>query len=128
MKPRVLVVEDEAIAALAIRMMLESMGCSVSGIADNGEQAIGLVSASCPDLVLMDIRLKGGMSGIDCARQIQARWRIPVIFTTAYSADEIRRTCDMDDASLFLTKPIQEQELARAVASLCSRFTPGAPG
>jgi len=125
MKPRVLVVEDEAIAAMAVSMMLDTMGCSVSGVASSGQEAIDRVSESCPDLVLMDIRLRGEMSGIDCAKLIQSQWHIPVIFTTAYSAEEIRKTCALDAGCLFITKPIQEEELASAVASIRSRHRPG---
>jgi CheY-like chemotaxis protein len=125
MTPRVLVVEDEAIAAMAIRLMLESRGCTVLGVAASGQEAIDLAEALRPDLVLMDIRLRDGMSGIDSARSIQARRRIPVIFTTAYSAEEVRASCNVDDSIQFVSKPIQEEELAQAIATACREPPPG---
>jgi CheY-like chemotaxis protein len=122
---RVLVVEDEAIAAMAIRMMLESMGCTVLAAAASGREAVDLALELQPDLVLMDIRLKGGMTGIESAQVIREHLQIPIIFTTAYSTEEIRATCAVDDSFLFVTKPIQESELARAVSSVCRRDRPG---
>ena len=112
MTARVLIAEDEAIAAMAISLMLESRGSTVLGVASTGQEAIDLASELHPDLVLMDIRLKGGMS---------ARLHIPIIFTTAYSADEIRATCVVDEGFLFVTKPIHEGELARAIATAINR-------
>jgi CheY-like chemotaxis protein len=121
MTTRVLVVEDEAIAATAIRLMLESLDCRVIGVADSGVGAVDLASASRPDVVLMDIRLKGEMSGIDAAKTIRARLDIPVVFTTAYAAEEMRENCDGDDSFVVVTKPIQEDQLARAITRVCER-------
>ena len=113
---RVLVVEDEAIAAMAMRLMLESLDCSVVGVASSGQAAVDLAGQHRPDVVLMDIRLKGEMSGVASARLIKGRLHIPVVFTTAYSAEEIRSTCKVDDSFLFVSKPIREEELARAIS------------
>ena len=60
------------------------------------------------------------MSGMDSAKAIHARLQIPIIFTTAYSAEGIRETCDVGDSFLFVTKPIQEAELAWAISNVCS--------
>jgi CheY-like chemotaxis protein len=125
--PRVLVVEDEAIAAMALTLMLETLDCTVVGVAASGRDAIDLAMEYHPDLVLMDIRLKGKMSGIDSANAIQDRLPVPIIFTTAYSAEEVRETCDIDDSSLFVTKPIREEELAKAISIACSRDKPAVP-
>ncbi len=124
---RVLVVEDEAIAAMAMRLMLESLDCSVVGVASSGQEAVDLAGQYRPDVVLMDIRLKGEMSGIDSARLIRGRLQIPVVFTTAYSAEEIRNTCKVDDSFLFVTKPIREDELARAISTARGEHRISAP-
>lgn len=116
-KARVLIAEDEAIAAMALRIMLESRGCTVVGVAARGQEAIDLACTSNPDLVLMDIRLKGGMSGFEAARAIQACRDIPVIFTTAYSVDELHANLDSEGRHLYLTKPVNEDQLARAIAA-----------
>ena len=72
---RVLVVEDEALIALSLTDMLESMGLTVCGTADNARSAVDLADRDAPDLVLMDIRLRGKGDGIDAARQIRAAAR-----------------------------------------------------
>lgn len=114
-------VEDETIAAMAISLMLESIGFTVVGVAVSGREAMDLAAEYLPDVILMDVRLKGEMSGIDSAKAIQSRLRIPVIFTTAYSAEELCETCDVDDGFLFVTKPIREDELAQAVSAACGQ-------
>jgi CheY-like chemotaxis protein len=106
MKPRVLVVEDEAISAMGIRLMLESNGALVLGVADSGQCAIDPALDLLPDLVLMDIRLKGEMNGIDSAKTIKACLHIPIILVTAYTDDEIRETYGISDDFLFINKPI----------------------
>jgi DNA-binding response OmpR family regulator len=75
MRPRgrVLVVEDEALIALSLADMLESMGFTVCGTADNVRSAVDMADRDAPDLVLMDIRLRGKGDGIDAARQICER-------------------------------------------------------
>jgi CheY-like chemotaxis protein len=120
-KARVLVVEDEAIAAMALRLMLETRDCSVVGVVGRGQEAIDLACAEHPDVVLMDIRLKGAMTGVEAARAIQARLAIPVIFTTAYSADELRTHCAVEGHHLYLSKPISEEQLANALATVLGR-------
>jgi len=86
--PKIVVVEDEAVVALDIKSKLEAAGYIVAGIAASGEEAVELVGQVNPDLVLMDIRLRGKVDGIDAARQIRARHDLPVVYLTAY-ADEM---------------------------------------
>lgn len=120
-----MVVEDEAIAAMAVSHMLESAGCTVLGVAVSGQEAVELTLKCHPDVVLMDIRLKGEMSGIDSAKAIRQRLQVPIVFTTAYSVEEIRESCDIDDSFLFVTKPIREDDLSQAIATACSQGKPG---
>jgi hypothetical protein len=122
MTPQVLVVEDEAISAMAVTYMLESAGCAVVGVAVSGREAIELALETRPDVVLMDIRLKGEMSGVDSAQVIQDRLQTPIVFTTAYSVEEIRETCGIDPGCLFVTKPIREDELAQAITTACNQI------
>jgi CheY-like chemotaxis protein len=97
--------------------MLENSGFAVIGVAASGEDAIEFARERLPDLVLMDVRLRGSMSGIEAARIIQSRQPVPVIFTTAYSVDEVDEFRDRGESVLFLTKPIREGELVRTVSS-----------
>jgi CheY-like chemotaxis protein len=126
--PQVLVVEDEAIAALALGQMLESLGCAVVGVAANGQDAIRIAMEAHPDVVLMDVRLKGEMSGIDSARAIHGRLQVPIIFTTAYSVEELRETCNIEHRFSFITKPIREADLAQAISAACGQACAAAHG
>ena len=76
----ILVVEDESIVAIDIQNILENLGYKVPAIADTGNEAIQKADESKPCLVLMDIRLKGEIDGIEAAEQILSRFDIPVIF------------------------------------------------
>ena len=86
-KTNILIVEDEAIVAKDIQQSLKKAGYNVVGVASTGEKAIELANEKKPDLVLMDIMLKGPMSGIEAAEEIRLALNIPVVFLTAY-ADE----------------------------------------
>src|SRR5688500_10756220 len=84
---KILVVEDEMIIAAKISMHLTNLGYEVTGILPRGEEALVSVEENRPDIVLMDIRLKGDLNGIDTAIRMQKNADIPVIFLTA-NADE----------------------------------------
>jgi len=116
---RALLVEDEAIVAMAVGYLLESLGVTLVGVADNGPDAIKLTLTSHPDFVVMDIRLKGEMSGIDAAKTIRAESAVPIIFTTAYSPEEIRREHQVDDSFLFASKPLRREALVAAISQAC---------
>jgi CheY-like chemotaxis protein len=85
MPHRVLVVEDESIVALDLEHHLRKMDYSVVGVADTAEKARRLADEHHPDVILMDIQLRGPVDGIDAAAEIQTTRDIPVIFLTAYS-------------------------------------------
>lgn len=125
--PRALVVEDEAIAAMALQVMLENLGWEVVGVVTRGEEALELALAHAPDAVLMDIRLKGAMSGVESAKAIRAHLPTPIIFTTAYSIEEITAAHEIDEGFLFVTKPIRTHELARALATCRTQGRDGPP-
>ena len=86
-KTNILIVEDESIVAKDIAQSLKKLGYNVIETASSGEAAVIIAEEKKPDLVLMDIMLKGEMSGIDAANIIHEKSNIPVIFLTAY-ADE----------------------------------------
>lgn len=83
----VLVVEDESIVSKDIQHSLKKLGYNVVGAAATGEAAVKMAIELNPDIILMDIMLKGEMNGIDAAGRIRSETNIPVIFLTAY-ADE----------------------------------------
>lgn len=112
-----LIVEDEAIAARAARVMLERTGCRVTGVVDSGHAAIAAAEEQRPDLVLMDVRLKGSMTGLEAAASIRGLLRIPVIFVSAYASGDLGAG-QGDGGAPWLSKPIGEHQLAAAVAQV----------
>ena len=113
--PKILVVEDEAIVAMDLQSQLQEMNYEVCGIADNGEDAISTASATRPNLILMDIVIKGGMDGIETAARVGRALHIPVIFLTAYSDDKIIERAARTASYGYLTKPFQARELRAAI-------------
>lgn len=85
-KPRIIVVEDEAIVARDIGQQLLALGYDPVGHATTGEQAVALTGELLPDLVLMDIQQTGSMDGIDAAQAIREQFSVPVVFLTACPA------------------------------------------
>ncbi|MCZ7372465.1 MAG: response regulator, partial [Candidatus Methanoperedens sp.] len=88
-KIKILVVEDESIIAEDIRRSLENLGYSVPSVVSSGEAAINKAKEERPDLVLMDIMLKGKMDGIVAAGKIRSEFNIPTVYLTAYGDDNI---------------------------------------
>ncbi|MBL8399059.1 MAG: response regulator [Candidatus Accumulibacter sp.] len=84
-KTRILIVEDEAIIAMDLSQRLEVFGYDVTGIAASGDQALRLCYDTRPDLVMMDIVIRGDKDGIETAALIRGRYDIPVVYLTAYS-------------------------------------------
>lgn len=115
MKERILVVEDEWIIANDIKDSLAEMGYRVTAIASSGEDALAKVEEEPPDLVLMDIVLKGEMTGIATAQAIRARRDIPVIFLTAYDNQYMVDQAKKIDSSGYLLKPFKDRELHIAI-------------
>jgi PAS domain S-box-containing protein len=110
-KTCILLVEDENIVALELADTLQNLGYSVSAIASSGEQAITSAEETHPDLVLMDIRLKGHIDGIEAAEQIRARLDIPVVYLTAYADDTTLGRAKLTEPFGYLLKPFEQREL-----------------
>ena len=108
---RILIVEDEAIVACDLQSRLESFGYEVVGIAVSGEQAMRLAEESSPDLVLMDIQLRGRSDGIQVAEQLRAANRAGIIFLSAHSTEEMLKRAKLTEPLAYLLKPYQEREL-----------------
>lgn len=108
---RVMIVEDERVVALDVRYRLQSFGYLVTDIVVSGEDAIERVATSHPDVVLMDIKLKGEMDGVTAAEEIRQRYHIPVIYLTANSDPETLRRARITEPFGFILKPMEEREL-----------------
>lgn len=115
MKSNVLIVEDEALVALEIRECVEHLGHNVFAVVDTAESAVQHALAQKPDLVIMDIRLKGPMDGIEAASLIRKSANVPVIFLTAYSGDDFLERAKITEPYGYLLKPIHEEQLESAI-------------
>jgi PAS domain S-box-containing protein len=117
----VMIVDDEQIVARDLEASLRRRGYTVTGVAATADEAITLTASSHPDLVLMDIRLRGPMDGIDAARLIRARTGTPVVYMTAYADPEtIDRARDTEPYG-YLVKPWREDELHATVQMALSK-------
>jgi len=112
---RILIVEDEAIVSLDVQDRLRELGYEVTGVADRGDAALVMVASTRPDLVLMDIRLKGGMDGIAAAEEIRRHWHIPVIYLTAFSDDNTLQRAKVSEPFGYIIKPFEDREIQSAI-------------
>ena len=108
---KILIVEDEGIIAREINARLKKMGYEVVGIADNGEDAYNKAIQQKPDLIMMDINIKGDLDGIQTARKILNDYEVPVIFLTAHTDDRTLERAKMANPYGYVVKPFQEQDL-----------------
>jgi CheY-like chemotaxis protein len=114
-KTKILVVEDEALVAEEIKGRLTRLGYDIPGTASSGKEAIQKAADMKPDLVLMDIRLKGDMDGLKAAEKIHDRSHIPVIYLTAYSDEDTLRRAKITEPYGYILKPFKERELHIAI-------------
>ncbi len=121
---KILIVEDEAIVALEIQTRLSMMGYKVCGIAASGEKAIQLTKETFPSLILMDIKLKGKMNGLDAAEIITDKYSTPSIFITAFSDESTIRQIKNSRNKNFLLKPLREDEMKNAIMNLTGGALP----
>ena len=110
-KVNVLVVEDEFIIANYIKKTLRDLGYEVPAVASTGEDAIKKAGEFNPDIVLMDIVLKGEMDGIQAAYQICSRYKIPIIYLTAYEDEDTLDRAKITEPLGYILKPFQESDL-----------------
>ncbi len=113
--PKILVVEDETIVALDIKSRLESLGFVVPAVAASGEEAIQKATETHPDLVLMDIKLKGKQDGVEAAEEIRAQFQIPVIYLTAYADEATLQRAKITEPFGYILKPFEGRELHSAI-------------
>ncbi len=114
-KARVLIVEDQAITARSIEAMIIDHGMEVIGACKTGEEAMQLADRNIPDIVIMDIRLQGKMTGIETAKALQDIQQIPVIYLSDYTDKATVRKARETHPANFLSKPFTESDLIRAI-------------
>lgn len=110
-KARIFIVEDEIVIVRGLEEALRRFGCKVCGFAFSGEDALDMLANHKPDLVLIDIYLRGKMDGIELAQEIRSRFQIPVIYITAYSNQEVIERAKVTDPYGYIVKPLRDRQL-----------------
>lgn len=110
-KPQILIVEDEIIAAEDLQITLKNLGYAVSSLVSSGRKAIKEIEEKKPDLILMDIKLKGDIDGVEASEQIRSRFNIPIIYITALSDNDALQRAKITEPFGYIYKPIDEKEL-----------------
>ncbi len=108
---RVLMVEDDVIIGMEMKDAVDQMGYDVVDIIDRGEDVVSAVKKLNPDVLLMDIRLKGFMSGLDAAAMVRGFSRIPIIFVTGYKDETTSNLIATIPGTFLLTKPVDYELL-----------------
>jgi CheY-like chemotaxis protein len=105
-KVKILIVEDEAIIAKGLKMELEEFGYNILKPVAKGEDAVPIAIQENPNLILMDIRLAGGLNGIEAAERIILKKNIPIVFMSGYATEEIKERTQKIKPLAFLEKPV----------------------
>jgi two-component system cell cycle sensor histidine kinase/response regulator CckA len=119
---QILIVEDDRIIARDLKLMLEELGYGISGMASSGEDALALVAQKQTDLVLMDVRIKGSIDGIQTAAQIVQRFRLPVVYLTAHTDDLTLQRATETKPFGYVAKPVTLADVKVAVSVALTRF------
>jgi DNA-binding NarL/FixJ family response regulator len=119
---RIFIVEDEIIIVRGLEDALERLGYPVCGFARSGEEALAAIAAARPDLVLVDIYLKGAMDGIQLAQLILDSLAIPVIYLTAYSNEEVLERAKPTNPYGYIVKPFRERQLKVNIELALARY------
>ena len=114
-EPRVLIVEDETLIAEELKDRMERFGFLVIGTVDTADEAVQVAISELPDLVLMDIRLKGEKDGVQAATEIRRHAEVPVIYLTAYSDRVTLDRAKNSNPYGYVLKPFHERELQVAI-------------
>ncbi|WKK65574.1 LytR/AlgR family response regulator transcription factor [Lutimonas zeaxanthinifaciens] len=119
---KILIVEDEMIIGANISLQLSKLGYDVTGIVSRGEEAITHLKQNRPDIVLMDIQLKGNMDGIETASKMQTEIDIPIIYLTANADDEHFERAKSTHPYAFISKPFKKLDLQHAIELTLERL------
>lgn len=125
---KILVVEDEMIIGAKISMHLTSLGYEVTGIVPRGEEAVMHAEQNPPDIVLLDINLKGTIDGIETAKQMQRFVEMPIIYLTANADEDTFNRAKSTRPFAFISKPFKQLDLQRAIELTISRMAENQTG
>lgn len=111
----VLIVEDNALHAEKLEILLEDLDISIAGCVDNALDALEVVKSKDPDLILLDINITGGFTGIDFAERVRKTSRIPIIYISSIRDKETFEKAKATNPEAFVYKPIEEEALIAAI-------------
>ncbi|MFT7543608.1 MAG: DNA-binding LytR/AlgR family response regulator [Gammaproteobacteria bacterium] len=114
-KANVLVIEDEKIVSIDIQQSLKKLGYNVVGAGDTGEKAIELALSLRPDVILMDIMLKGDMTGIEAAAAIKKEIQVPIVYLTAYTDESTLAKAKLTEPNGYIIKPFKEVDISTTI-------------
>ena len=120
---KILIVEDEMVIAANISLQLTELGYEVTGVLPRGEEAVAHLHIDKPDIVLLDIRLKGEMDGIKTAQEIQKHYNIPIIYLTANADEAHFNRAKETNPYAFISKPFKKLDLQRAIELTVNRIS-----
>lgn len=112
----ILIVEDDMIIGANISLQLTNLGYVIDGLVSRGEDAISHVKENVPDILLLDINLKGALNGIETAKAIQQMQDVPIIYLTANSDEVTFESAKETHPKAFITKPFNKLNLQRTIA------------
>jgi len=119
----ILIVEDEVIIAKDMTLTLSKLGYNVLGHCISGEEALPMAGETHPDIVLMDIMMKGEMTGIEAAKEIHDKYNIPVVFITAYSDEDTINRANTSSPFGYIVKPFKANDLRATIETALARYT-----
>ncbi len=122
-KTKILIVEDEMVIAANISLQLTELGYEVIGIVPRGEDALKQIETNTPDILLLDINLKGALDGIETAQAMQKTHNIPVIYLTANIDDAHFNRAKTTHPYGFIAKPFKKLDLQRTIELTISQIT-----
>lgn len=121
-KTRILIVEDDMIIAANLSLQLSNVGYEVTGIESRGEEALAHALFNTPDIILMDINLKGKLNGIETVSAIQKNKNIPVVYLTANSDESTFNRAKETHPYAFISKPFNKLDLHRTIALVAEQI------
>lgn len=117
MKQKILIVEDEALGAMGLMELLEMWDYETCGPAHTGADAVRMEDDCQPDAILMDVRIRGGMNGIEAARRIRGKRDVPIIFLSGYLEEVVEEMGQMSSIE-FLNKPVDHNLLKETLKKI----------
>ncbi len=119
---KILIVEDEMIIAANISLQLNKLGYKISGIVSRGEDILNSIKKDTPNIILLDIQLKGKLDGIEAAKLVQKEYEIPIIFLTSNTDDTYFNRAKEIEPYAFISKPFKKLDLQHAIELAVNRM------